>query len=178
MRWPTRCAHALRRDARIALVQRVVAVLYWVHPLVPVLNRQLARAREEVCDNVVLSGTSAAEYARTLLALSQTMQATRDRISVVQMFDGRWRLAQRVAGLLNTRRIVMTRLTRRTAGAGGCRGNFTRHGPRGNQHGWRRTGEGQAQTDPTSRAEPDERIYDEHRAAHSCGEQTGRARGD
>jgi beta-lactamase regulating signal transducer with metallopeptidase domain len=108
------CAHALRHDARIALVQQFAAAFYWIHPLVHVLNRYLARAREEVCDNVALAGTSPTEYARTLLALSQSLQATRGRIAVVQMFDGRWRLAQRVEGLLNTRRIVMTRMNRRT----------------------------------------------------------------
>ena len=107
------CAHALRGDARIALVQRFVAIIYWIHPLVHVLNRQLARAREEVCDNVVLTGTSAAEYARTLLALSQAIQTSRGRIEVMQMFDLRWRLAQRVEGILNARRIVMTRMNRR-----------------------------------------------------------------
>jgi beta-lactamase regulating signal transducer with metallopeptidase domain len=107
------CAHALRHDARIALVQQLVAALYWPHPLVHVLNRQLARAREETCDNVVLSGTTAADYARTLLSLSQSMHAAGGRIAVVQMFDKRWRLAHRVAGLLNTRRIVMTRMNRR-----------------------------------------------------------------
>jgi beta-lactamase regulating signal transducer with metallopeptidase domain len=107
------CAHALRRDTRIALMQQLVAALYWLHPLVHVLNRQLARAREETCDNVVLSGTTAADYARTLLSLSQTMHSARGRIAVVQMFDKRWRLAHRVEGLLNTRRIVMTRMNRR-----------------------------------------------------------------
>ncbi len=107
------CAHALRRDARIALVQQIIAALYWIHPLVHVLNRQLARAREEVCDNVVLAGTSPTDYARTLLALSQTVQSTRGRIAVIPMFDSRWHLAPRVAGLLNTRRIVMARITKR-----------------------------------------------------------------
>jgi beta-lactamase regulating signal transducer with metallopeptidase domain len=107
------CAHALRHDARIALVQQLMAALYWLHPLVHVLNRQLARAREEICDNVVLSGTTAADYARTLLSLSQTMHAARGRTAVVQMFDKRWRLADRVEELLNTRRIVMTRMNRR-----------------------------------------------------------------
>ena len=107
------CAHALRHDGRIALVQQIAAAIYWLHPLVHVLNRHLARAREETCDNVVLSGTTAADYARTLLSLSQTMHAARGRIAVVQMFDKRWRLAHRVEGLLNTRRIVMTRINRR-----------------------------------------------------------------
>jgi RND family efflux transporter MFP subunit len=106
------CAHALRRDALMALVQQIVAVAYWVHPLVYVLNRQLSRAREEVCDNVVLASTSATDYARTLLALSQAVQSSRGRLAVIPMFDRRWRLARRVAGILNTRRIIMARMNK------------------------------------------------------------------
>jgi beta-lactamase regulating signal transducer with metallopeptidase domain len=106
------CAHAQRRDARVALVQQILAALYWLHPLVHMLNRQMARAREEVCDNIVLAGTTATDYARTLLSLSQTVQSIRGRIAVVPMFDPRWHLAPRVAGLLNTRRILMNRMNR------------------------------------------------------------------
>jgi beta-lactamase regulating signal transducer with metallopeptidase domain len=93
------CAHALRHDTRIALVQQIVAALYWLHPFIHFLNRQLSRAREEVCDNVVLAGTPAANYARSLLSLAQFVQSTRGRIAVVPMFDRHWRLAPRVAGL-------------------------------------------------------------------------------
>ncbi len=71
------CAHALRRDASIALAQQIVAALYWLHPFIYILNRQLSRAREEVCDNVVIAGTPATNYARTLLAISQAMQSAR-----------------------------------------------------------------------------------------------------
>jgi hypothetical protein len=108
------CAHALRHDAVIALVQQIVTALYWLHPFIHILNRQLSRAREEVCDNVVLAGTPAPIYAHTLLALSQTIQSTRRRIAVVPMFDPRWRLAPRVAGILDTRRNTMSRTESRT----------------------------------------------------------------
>ncbi len=109
------CAHALRGDALIAVVQQVVAAVFWVHPLVYVLNRHLARAREEICDNVVLTGTSPTSYARTLLALSEALRSTSGRLAVIPMFDRRWRLARRVAGILDSRRIVMSRLNRPAA---------------------------------------------------------------
>ncbi len=50
------CAHVARRDPWVVVLQRLVAVVYWPHPLVHFLNRQLARCREEVCDNWVLRG--------------------------------------------------------------------------------------------------------------------------
>jgi galactose mutarotase-like enzyme len=48
------CAHVLRRDTLVGVLPRLAAALYWPHPLVHHMNSQLARAREEVCDNFVL----------------------------------------------------------------------------------------------------------------------------
>src|SRR5262249_590921 len=42
------CAHVLRGDSWICLLQRLTAALFWVHPLVHLLNLRLDRAREEV----------------------------------------------------------------------------------------------------------------------------------
>ena len=50
-------AHVVRRDPIVVLVQNLVAAIYWPHPLVQKLNRELAKAREEVCDNFVLRAT-------------------------------------------------------------------------------------------------------------------------
>ena len=47
------CAHVVRRDTWVGLLQRLSAALFWPHPLIHYLNAQLARAREEVCDNFV-----------------------------------------------------------------------------------------------------------------------------
>ena len=51
------CAHCVRGDLVVGVLQRLVAVLYWPHPLVHCLNLRLSRAREEVCDNYALCGS-------------------------------------------------------------------------------------------------------------------------
>ena len=48
------CAHAVCRHQVVGVLQRLAGMLFWPHPLMHMLNRELARAREEVCDNYVL----------------------------------------------------------------------------------------------------------------------------
>ena len=63
-------AHARRRDPLWGLCERLVQAVYWFHPVVLLCRRELARAREEACDDPVLARFAPAEYARTLLALA------------------------------------------------------------------------------------------------------------
>lgn len=44
------CAHALRRDNLFALIERTLEALYWFHPMIWLLRRDLTAAREEACD--------------------------------------------------------------------------------------------------------------------------------
>ena len=60
------CAHVIRRDAWVGLLQRLAGALFWPHPLSHYLNGQLTRAREEICDNYVLRCGDPCGYARTL----------------------------------------------------------------------------------------------------------------
>jgi beta-lactamase regulating signal transducer with metallopeptidase domain len=107
-------AHLLRRDPWVGLLQRLAAALYWPHPLVHYLNAQLARAREEVCDNFVIRGGNACDYARTLLALSEVRHGPGVCLAGFGLSGVRWNLADRIAGLLDPRRVSMTQATVRS----------------------------------------------------------------
>jgi beta-lactamase regulating signal transducer with metallopeptidase domain len=102
------CAHLLRRDPLVGLLQRLAGAFFWPHPLLPYLNRRLARAREEVCDDYVLRAGDAPGYARTLLMLSEI--GSRVPLAAPGLIDPNWKLEDRVAGLLDPRRSPMTRV--------------------------------------------------------------------
>jgi beta-lactamase regulating signal transducer with metallopeptidase domain len=104
-------AHVGRHDPFIVLLQNLAATFFWVHPLVKVLNRQLAQAREEVCDNYALAASDARSYGRTLLKLATLAQPGQALAGAVELFNARWKLERRVAGLLDDRRSRRTRLT-------------------------------------------------------------------
>jgi len=103
-------AHFLRRDHAVGILQRVVHAVFWPHPLIYLLSRELTRAREEVCDNYVIRDGSAPRYARTLLTLSQRPQPVRPALSAIGIMQPRGLLEQRVAGLLDSRRRRATRI--------------------------------------------------------------------
>jgi hypothetical protein len=65
------CAHLRQHHHLSALAETLAAILFWPHPLVRGVCRELAAAREEVCDNFVLCGGDAARYARTLVTLAE-----------------------------------------------------------------------------------------------------------
>jgi len=106
-------AHIARRDQWIVCLQNVVGSIFWAHPLVAMLNRRIAQAREEICDNHVLSETDASTYSRTLLALAELIASPKPMPGTVGLFGSHWKLESRVAGLLDERRSRLTRMTSR-----------------------------------------------------------------
>ena len=75
------------------------------------MNRQLTKSREEVCDNHVLQFDDRFSYARTLLALTESCRPVGEARPGLEMSGTRWSLADRVAGMLDTRRVSMTQPT-------------------------------------------------------------------
>jgi beta-lactamase regulating signal transducer with metallopeptidase domain len=106
------CAHALRRDGLVGLLQRLAALVFWPHPLIHRLNRLLSRAREEACDDFVLRDGDPRRFARTLLLLAESPASDRPGAAVVGLFERRWRLEDRVARILEPRKTLMVRSQR------------------------------------------------------------------
>jgi beta-lactamase regulating signal transducer with metallopeptidase domain/protocatechuate 3,4-dioxygenase beta subunit len=107
-------AHIARRDLVVVFGQNLAVSLFWLHPLVHVLNRQLALAREEVCDNHVLKTIDAPAYSRVLLHMAELIQGQDQLLASVSLLPREWRLESRIAGILNEGRSTMTRLTKRS----------------------------------------------------------------
>ncbi|MDP6722248.1 MAG: M56 family metallopeptidase, partial [Pirellulaceae bacterium] len=103
------CAHVMRCDCLTGLVQRFAQILYWPHPLLHAVNRQVATAREEVCDNYVLLSSERTEYGRTLFELSELYQSRRAVPAAIGLLSRRGNLEQRIHGILDPRRTLMTR---------------------------------------------------------------------
>jgi beta-lactamase regulating signal transducer with metallopeptidase domain len=102
-------AHVVQRDHVVGLIQRLAGILLWPHPLLRVLNRELATAREEVCDNFVLGATQAPSYARILLGLAEKTTIFHRTPASVGLAHPRWKLEDRVAGILDEGRTLRTR---------------------------------------------------------------------
>ncbi|MFT5466325.1 MAG: beta-lactamase regulating signal transducer with metallopeptidase domain [Verrucomicrobiales bacterium] len=65
-------AHLRRRDPWIVIFQRVVETILFFHPAMWWVSRQLEKAREEACDDLVVSkGTDPADYAEALVRCSE-----------------------------------------------------------------------------------------------------------
>jgi beta-lactamase regulating signal transducer with metallopeptidase domain len=114
------CAHAIRRDHVVGLMRRLAQMLFWPHPLVHRLNRELTQACEELCDNHVLRAGDRVAYARTLLEVTERFGWTRPAVGVLGLLQRRQSLEDRVHGILDPRRTLVTGLGRMPAAAIAC----------------------------------------------------------
>jgi hypothetical protein len=98
------CAHVRRRDQWVLAAQRLALVVFWPHPLLHYLNRELGRAREELCDNHVLAASRPAAYAETLLRLAQACLAAHEWGAGTAMFRQGSELERRIRRLVDKHR--------------------------------------------------------------------------
>ena len=101
-------AHLRRGDQRIMLLQELAAALYW--PIVPIhaLNRELQRAREELCDNVVIAGRDPLIYGETLLHVAELLVGNRRMEAAIGFVGAQGELERRISGLIDPARNTRT----------------------------------------------------------------------
>lgn len=107
-------AHVVRRDQNYLILQNLTRTIFWVHPLVSMVCRQLTRACEEICDNYVLRHNDTTAYSRTLLVVAQLGMGRMNPAGAIGVVGSGWSLTDRIAGLLDGRRVVETRLVGRS----------------------------------------------------------------
>jgi len=68
-------AHIQRYDGLIQILQMLIQALYWFHPLVWLLNRQLNEYREMACDDMSVANKQRASiiYSRYLVEIAENM---------------------------------------------------------------------------------------------------------
>ncbi len=105
-------AHVAHRHLIAALFQRFLAAVYWPHPLIHLLNRELVVAREEMCDNAVLRSAGAARYARVLLRVAECRLQPRQFSASLGLFGPSTSLEKRVKSLLDPNRRIESNMNK------------------------------------------------------------------
>ena len=79
-------AHLAGHDPLRHVAARLAVALYWFHPLAWMAARRAAAAREQACDEAVLSlGTRPSDYARVLLDMAGSMQPAAPALAALPM---------------------------------------------------------------------------------------------
>ena len=95
-------AHAKRRDPLVAVLTRLNACVFWFHPLAWWLERNLADAAEQACDEIALRAVpQPREYAETLLMMAAASRQAGGRIAWAGVHaEGSGRLSERIDRIL------------------------------------------------------------------------------
>jgi len=120
-------AHVAHGDLWVGLLQHAVAAVFWWCPPVHRLNRRLAEAREEICDDyVVLAQGDGFQLAEVLVEMAAGLREKRQRLAIGTLgaIDEKPSLEGRVERLVDlTRKAApMTRMNRLAMAAAGAFG--------------------------------------------------------
>lgn len=123
-------AHLQRNDLAANYCQRIICSVFWFHPGVWLMDKQINRAREEICDNYVLADNDAVTYSEVLLDVSSAnskLNSAKNSVNsniqkngsdtplVLGMFNEQWTLEERVKGLLSDKRETTMKLSNVTS---------------------------------------------------------------
>jgi beta-lactamase regulating signal transducer with metallopeptidase domain len=96
-------AHVRRHDNLTHLFARIACAIYWFHPLVWLVARQLKLEREQAADDVVVaSGSPSSTYAEDLLTLARAQPRSYLIAAVTPASGGS--VSKRIAALVDPRR--------------------------------------------------------------------------
>lgn len=99
-------AHVKRRDFLTNLLCELVALPIWFHPLTFLIKRQIDRARELACDELVTTHVLAPKvYARSLLWAADVSRQYSSQAFILSIFDGKI-LEERIVRLMKNNRRV------------------------------------------------------------------------
>jgi BlaR1 peptidase M56 len=108
-------AHLARGDHWVVLLEELAAALYWPIVSVHALNRELRRAREEVCDNFVLVRRDPILYGETLLHVAGLLMASRPIAATAGILGEAGELERRIVQFVDPHRNTATATSRATA---------------------------------------------------------------
>ena len=84
--------HHRRRDLIVNAIQVAIAIVWWFHPVVWLLNRSIRQVREDCCDDALLNSrlTDPVEYCQTLLNVARFCErrTLRPAIAISMAADG------------------------------------------------------------------------------------------
>ena len=104
-------AHLAAHDSVRHLLVRLTLATYWCHPLAWVAARAAGAAREQACDEAVVSlGTRPSAYARALMELSHVLRSPAPLPGALAIV-GRGRLETRLLRIVSIRRGPFSRAT-------------------------------------------------------------------
>ncbi len=94
-------AHVRRRDPLLGWVFALTHALYFFHPVLPLVKRQLLLERERACDNWVLAVSNArpSTYARVLVSVAALCSAPRHAVPLLVTGETFYDLNRRLNGL-------------------------------------------------------------------------------
>lgn len=108
-------AHVIRRDTCIAVVQKLSLAMFWWNPAIHLVNRNISRLRELICDDLAASWSGHGKSLRE--AIVRTAEwSTLPRLPhtfTPPLLDQKDELEHRIARLSNERRQVASAMGRR-----------------------------------------------------------------